>query len=78
MDNENKEIVDDIGFFNQNTMVCNKCGTEFIFLPEETWWHEQGTYSEKLVRCTCCESINPVKYTDASGLYLNDDRKYYR
>ena len=77
MDKEYKEIVDDIDEFNQNTITCRKCNHEFVFLPSETWWNEQGTYSEKLVKCTCCESINSVRYVDAIGLRLNYDKKYY-
>ena len=75
---KNKEVINDLNEFHQNWATCSKCDTEFIFLPEEAWWNEQGTYSVKLTKCPCCKTINAVKYINAAGLYVNSDRQYYK
>ena len=61
----------------QNNCTCKKCKENFIFLNKETWWNNYGTYSVKLVKCPYCETINSVKLEEASGLDVNNDRRYY-
>lgn len=61
----------------QNNKTCIKCKDDFVFTPEDIKWIEHGTYSEKIVTCPYCGCINVVKYVDASGLHVNDDKRYY-
>lgn len=61
----------------QNNCICKKCGSHFIFKPDETWWIEQGMYSEKVAECTQCGCINVIKYTDGFNQNPNYDYRYF-
>lgn len=57
--------------------ICIKCNSAFDYTENNTRWYERSTYSEKVVECPCCKSINVIKYIDAAGLYTNTDQRYF-
>lgn len=64
---------------SQNNCTCKKCGSSFIFKPDEVWWDEQGYgYSTKLVRCSKCNCVNVVNHIEDYGFNkINVDRRIY-
>ena len=58
--------------------TCKKCKESFIFKSDESWWIEQGTYSEKVTKCPHCGCINVVKYQDGFNQNPNFDRRYFK
>ena len=65
----------------QNSCICKKCNSSFLFKPDETWWDENGfSYSTKLVKCTECGCINVIKHIEDYGFSkMNTDvRLYYK
>lgn len=64
---------------SQNNCMCPKCGTSYIFMPDEAWYDESGYgYSTKLTHCKNCGSINVVKHTEDYGFSkINTDRRLY-
>lgn len=67
-----------MGISKTNHCKCKKCSTDFYFVPDEdTWWNEEGTYSEKLVKCTNCDCINVVQYVDGYNQNPNLDERYF-
>lgn len=67
------EIIED----KQCVKKCKKCKAIFQYMPEDTQWINHASYSAKVVTCTECGCVNVIKYTDASGLYVNIDGRYY-
>lgn len=63
--------------YKNNNCTCKKCGTSFVFMPDEIKWYDFGTYSVKTVKCSDCGCVNELKYEDAAGLYTNNDRRLY-
>lgn len=61
----------------QHNKTCTKCKKNFVYFPEETWWNHYGTYSVKLCKCPNCNTIQSVKFIEASGLDVNNDERYY-
>ena len=50
---------------SKNNKTCSRCGVNFIFRPEETWFDDKGYgYSTKLVRCPHCGQINIIKHIE--------------
>ena len=62
---------------NQNCKKCTKCKEDFIYMSDETKWQEYSTYSVKITTCPYCGTINILKYIDAPGLYVSNDKRYY-
>ena len=63
----------------ENTHVicqCKKCS--LIFKPDDIWWAEHGTYSEKITKCPKCVCINVLKYQDGFNQNPNFDNRYYK
>lgn len=63
---------------NTRRKICIKCGEIFEYIPGDTIWYEQSTYSEKVVICPCCKAVNVVTIIEASGLHVNTDGRYYK
>ena len=63
------------GVVKQNTLVCKKCGEDFIFKPNETFWDEKGTFSVKLTKCRNCGCPNVIKTEREHN--VNFDKRYY-
>ena len=63
----------------QRNCVCKKCGSSFMFKPDDVFWDEKGfSYSTKLVKCKHCDCINVLKYVEDYGLSkLNTDVRLY-
>lgn len=61
----------------RSSKKCVKCSERFEFLQEDTWWDYSGYTDVKLVKCPNCNTINPIKYRDTPGLYVNTDKRYY-
>lgn len=61
----------------QHNKTCTKCKENFVYMPDEIKWFDYGTYSAKTTTCPYCGNINVIKYVNASGLYVNDDNRYY-
>ena len=63
----------------QNNCTCEKCGSSFIFTPDEVFWDEKGFgYSTKLTRCKHCDCINIIKHVEDYGFSkTNTDRRLY-
>ncbi len=53
---------------------CVKCGNEFEYSQDETWWNENGMSSTKLVKCPC-GCIQAIKYGKLHD--VNKDSRYY-
>ena len=62
---------------NQNCKKCTKCKEEFVYMSDEIKWAEFGTYSAKLTTCPYCGTTNILKYIDAPGLHVVNDKRYY-
>ena len=60
-----------------NNKMCSKCNENFVYFQNETWWNNYGTYSVKLCKCPYCGNIQSVKFENASGLDVNNDRRYF-
>lgn len=60
-----------------NSKECIKCKTDFVYFSNKTWWDYNGFTNTKLTKCPNCNTINPVKYEDIAGLYVNTDKRYY-
>ena len=63
----------------QNSCKCAKCGSHFIFKPDEVFWDDHGYgYSTKLCKCKECGCINVVKHVEDYGFSkMNTDRRLY-
>ena len=57
--------------------TCKKCKQSFRFKPDETYWIEQGMYSEKVIKCSNCGCINVLKYVDGFNQNPKLDNRYY-
>ena len=62
---------------SNNNCECKKCHESFIFKPDEAYWIERGTYSEKVTKCPHCGCINAVKYIDGFNQNPNLDQRYF-
>ena len=62
---------------SKHNKTCLRCGTNYVWFEKEAWWQDYGTYSVKLTKCPHCQCINSLKHEDASGLYVNTDKRYY-
>lgn len=74
------KTIEDDGFSkNQNNCTCKKCGSSFVFKPDECFWDENGCgYSTKLVHCVECGCVNVVEYIEDYGFSkTNTDRRLY-
>lgn len=61
----------------QNNCTCKKCDSYFVFKPDETFWIEHSTYSEKVTKCPDCGCINVIRYQDGFNQNPNFDNRYY-
>lgn len=73
-----KSVQDIVPEDRKNNCTCKKCKSNFVFMPDETYWVEQGMYSEKVVKCTHCECVNVVKYVDGFNQNPNWYGKYFK
>lgn len=76
---KNVEDYDEDFSRGQNNCVCAKCGSHFIFKPDEVYWDEHGYgYSTKLVNCKKCGCINVVEHIEDYGFSnMNLDQRLY-
>lgn len=59
---------------NKHCKTCIKCGEDFIWFPEDTWWDYQGSTPTKLAKCPC-GCIQAVGYE--KEINTNFDHRYY-
>ena len=54
---------------------CIRCGTEFHYDNEDTYWNEVGSESTKLIDCPECNCAQAIKYIDMKN--PNHDERFY-
>lgn len=59
-----------------NNTTCIKCGSDFVYFPDETWWDHSNFTNVKLVKCSFCGCTQSVKYEEPHN--VNNDIRYYK
>ena len=72
-----RKVMDIIPEDKKNNCTCKKCKSNFVFKADETYWVEQGMYSEKVVKCLECNCINVVRYADGFNQNPNWNKRYF-
>lgn len=62
----------------QNYKTCSKCKESFVYFPDEVKWIDYGTYSVKVCKCPYCGTVQSIKFEDAFGQDVNNDKRYYK
>lgn len=60
---------------SNNNKTCIKCGIDFVYFPDETWWDYRGFTNTKLTTCSNCGCIQAIKYEKPHD--VNNDIRYY-
>lgn len=60
---------------SNHNKTCIKCGDDFIYFPEETYWDYSGSTNTKLVKCPICGTVQSIKYEEQ--INPNFDERYY-
>ena len=54
---------------------CIRCGENFSYNKEDTYWNESGSESVKLVNCPECKCAQAIKYCTVKN--PNTDQRFY-
>lgn len=60
---------------SKHNKTCTKCGDDFVYFQEETYWDYGGSTNTKLVKCPMCGTTQAIKYEEQ--INPNFDERYY-